>query len=182
MRKQWIVWSQVLAAMLLIVACAQTDAGITAKVKAKFAADDTVKAYQIDVTTNNKVVTLTGNVDSDAAKTQAVALTRNTEGVTDVVDNLAIAAPTTGSAREQIEAQGRAAGQAAGDASITTVLKGKLIADPMVGGLRIDVDTNAGIVTLSGTVKTEAERAEALRLARETAGVKDVIDKLVLRP
>jgi hypothetical protein len=79
------------AAVLLATACAQTDAGITTKVKSKLAADDTVKAYQIDVDTRNKVVTLTGNVDSQAAKEQAVSIARGTEGVADVVDNIIVA-------------------------------------------------------------------------------------------
>lgn len=70
------------------IACSSTDAGITTNVKSKMAADDTVKAYEIDVTTRNGVVTLSGDVDSAAAKQQAVQIARMTEGVTDVVDNL----------------------------------------------------------------------------------------------
>src|SRR5512145_2535641 len=75
----------------LSIACAQTDPGITTKVKSKLAADDTVKAYQIDVDTKDKIVTLSGNVDSQAAKDQAVNLARSTEGVADVVDNITVA-------------------------------------------------------------------------------------------
>lgn len=74
----------------LAVACSSTDAGITTKVKSQFAADDTVKAYEINVTTNRGVVTLEGDVDSAAAKVQAVQLARTTEGVRDVVDQLVI--------------------------------------------------------------------------------------------
>ena len=44
----------------LNIACAETDPGITTAVKAKFAADDVVKAYKIDVDTKDHVVTLTG--------------------------------------------------------------------------------------------------------------------------
>ena len=51
----------VLAAAIMTVACAQTDAGITTNVKTKLAADDTVKAYQVDVDTRNGVVTLSGD-------------------------------------------------------------------------------------------------------------------------
>ena len=65
-----------LAAAVIAVGCAQTDAGITTKVKSKLAADDTVKAYQIDVDTKEKVVTLSGNVDSAAAKDRAAELAR----------------------------------------------------------------------------------------------------------
>ena len=46
------------------VACSETDAGVTTKVKAKFAADDTVKAYQINVDTDRKIVTLKGKAGS----------------------------------------------------------------------------------------------------------------------
>ena len=73
------------------LACSQTDAGVTTKVKSKLAADDTVKAYQIDVDTNDHVVTLSGNVESAAAKEQAVRLARETDGVKDVVVNISVA-------------------------------------------------------------------------------------------
>ena len=46
-----------ISAAVFAVACGQTDAGITTAVKSKMAADDTVKAYQIDVDTSDKVVT-----------------------------------------------------------------------------------------------------------------------------
>ena len=72
------------------VACSQTDSGITTAVKSKMAADDTVKAYKIDVDTHNKVVTLSGEVDSQAQRDQALLLARNTKGVTDVIDQLRV--------------------------------------------------------------------------------------------
>jgi hyperosmotically inducible periplasmic protein len=68
------------------------------------------------------------------------------------------------------------------DASITSAVKTKLLADPQVGGLAIDVDTKDNIVTLTGTVKTAAEKAEAVRLAKTTTGVKSVVDKLTIKP
>jgi hypothetical protein len=80
------------------IACSQTDAGITSAVKSKMAADDTVKAYKVDVDTHNKVVTLTGEVDTEAQRAQAVMIARNTDGVADVVDQLRVnpAAATSG--------------------------------------------------------------------------------------
>ena len=44
----------------------------------------------------------------------------------------------------------------------------------------IDVSTTGTTVTLSGTVRSEAERNRAVALARETAGVTRVIDRLVV--
>ena len=76
------------ALALSTVACSQTDPGITTAVKGKLAADDTVKAYRIDVDTKDRVVTLNGAVDTPAARTRAVQLAKATDGVREVVDQL----------------------------------------------------------------------------------------------
>jgi hyperosmotically inducible periplasmic protein len=78
------------AVLALTVACSQSDAGITTAVKSKLAADDMVKAYKVDVDTQNKVVTLNGEVDTSAQKEHAVIVARNTKGVADVIDNLRV--------------------------------------------------------------------------------------------
>src|ERR1700730_15877196 len=85
------------AGLVMAVACSQTDAGITTAVKTKLAADNIVRAYQIDVDTSNGVVTLTGIVEVPAAKEQAVTIARGTDGVKDVVDRITVnqAAATT---------------------------------------------------------------------------------------
>jgi|SRR5947209_15377846 len=66
------------------------DATLTSKIKAKMVLDDSIKARAIDVTTNGSVVTLTGTVGSQAEHDRAVALARETAGVTKVVDRLVI--------------------------------------------------------------------------------------------
>lgn len=78
------------AGMVVTVACGQTDAGITTNVKSKLAADDTVKAYQVDVDTDNRVVTLSGDVETTAAKERAIMLARETDGVRDVIDQIRV--------------------------------------------------------------------------------------------
>lgn len=67
-----------------------SEAGLTTKIKAKMALDDSVKARAIDVTTNGSTVTLTGTVGSQAERDRAVALARETAGITRVVDSLRI--------------------------------------------------------------------------------------------
>ena len=69
---------------------ALTEGSLTAKIKAKMALDDTVKALDIDVDTNGSIVTLTGAVHSEAERGKAVQLARETEGVTAVNDRLVI--------------------------------------------------------------------------------------------
>ncbi len=149
--------------------------------KSSLAADDTVKAYQINVDTKDRVVTLTGAVPTQAAKETAVQIARSTEGVASVVDNLTIT--MAGADRGLGDATAATAGRigdVANDAMITSTLKTKLLADPDVAALKIDVDTTNGVVTLTGNVKTAAERDEALRITRETEGVKSVIDRLTV--
>jgi osmotically-inducible protein OsmY len=54
--------------------------------------------------------------------------------------------------------------------------------DDLVKARTIDVDTTDSVVTLTGTVESNQERERAVRLARETAGVTRVVDKLQLKP
>ena len=67
---------------------AVNDGALTSKIKAKMALDDTVKAADIDVDTTGGVVTLTGRVSSDAERQRALALARETQGVSQVIDRL----------------------------------------------------------------------------------------------
>ena len=66
------------------------DGALTAKIKAKMALDDRVKAAQIDVDTANAVVTLSGRMASEEERAKAVQLARETDGVTSVVDRLVV--------------------------------------------------------------------------------------------
>ena len=67
------------------------------------------------------------------------------------------------------------------EASITAKIKAKMALDDSVKSRAIDVTTDGATVTLSGTVRSSAEHARALALARETAGVSKVIDRLVIQ-
>ena len=60
-------------------------------------------------------------------------------------------------------------------------MKTKFLGDTKVPGMDINVDTNNHVVTLTGTVKDAAEKAEALRLAKNTTGVHSVVDKLTIK-
>jgi hyperosmotically inducible protein len=200
-------------ALAVTVACSQTDAGITSAVKSKMAADDTVKASDINVDTHNHVVTLNGTVGSNAEKERAVMIARNTNGVNSVVDDLTVgpvatsgaldrdrdadhdrdysesAKQTARDAKEKTETTAHDAkvksqqaaektGEVVTDAAITSAVKTKFLAEPGVPGTSINVDTNNHVVTLTGTVKSKAESAKAVAIARDTKGVKRVVNHL----
>ena len=81
-----------------------------------------------------------------------------------------------------LTACGKSVGETIDDATITTRVKTSLLNDPDVGGLRIDVDTFKGVVTLSGRVKTKDEEAKAVALARKIGGVSEVKSTLQVTP
>jgi hyperosmotically inducible periplasmic protein len=72
-------------------------------------------------------------------------------------------------------------GDAIEDGVITTKIKAALLADPDVKSLHIDVDTRNGQVTLSGTADKAASIERAVRIARDTQGVKAVDNQLVVK-
>jgi hypothetical protein len=82
---------------------------------------------------------------------------------------------------EQVAVAADKAGDALADGQLTAKIKSKMALDDSVKALAIDVDTDDGVVTLSGRVGSDAERQRALSLARETAGVKKVVDRLVVQ-
>jgi hyperosmotically inducible protein len=67
-----------------------SEAALTTKIKAKMALDDSVKARAVGVTTTGTTVTVSGTVRSAAERERAVALARETAGVTQVIDRLQI--------------------------------------------------------------------------------------------
>ena len=190
---------------------AAADAAITSAVKTKLLADTKVGGLKIDVDTNNNIVTLSGKVGTVAERNEALRLARTTSGVKRVVNKLVLdkTVATTGrtdkddrlkveikddtketagkikdATKRGAEKTGNAASQAkdvTADASITAAVKTKLLGDTAVRGLKIDVDTKDNVVTLTGNVRSAAEKAEAIRLAKTTTGVKSVVDKLTIQ-
>ena len=76
---------------------------------------------------------------------------------------------------------GKTAGQTMNDASISAAVQTKLTSDRLSNFPRIDVDTERGIVNLSGVVETEAQRTRADRLARQVDGVIKVNNNLQIQ-
>ncbi len=66
------------------------DATITAKLKAKLLEDQKLKALDIHVTTDNGVVDLTGTVDSSVQKADAERIAKDTDGVKDIKNEIAV--------------------------------------------------------------------------------------------
>jgi len=81
-------------------------------------------------------------------------------------------------AAETTKAAAERTGEVMTEAAITAKIKSKLALDDYVKARTINVDTTGTTVTLTGTVHSEQERERAVRLARETESITQVIDKL----
>jgi len=168
------------------------DGWLTTKIQSKFVGDRDIHATDISVSSHDGVVTLKGRVQNEPMRALAVAIAKNTDGVTQVVDQLSVtvagpvppppvstsapagAVPTTGTAVPDGTVR-------PDDARITSGIQAKYYLDDNIrGGRRIDVDSSNGIVTLRGEVGSEEERANALLLARNTEGVQRVEDHLTV--
>jgi hyperosmotically inducible periplasmic protein len=68
------------------------------------------------------------------------------------------------------------------DATITTQIKSRMLADKDVAGTSISVETLNGTVILSGFAKNSTERSTAEMIARDVNGVKQVRNEIAMRP
>ena len=75
----------------------------------------------------------------------------------------------------------RSMGEVVDDAAIVAKVKSSLLSSSEVEGLDVNVDARNGVVTLSGTADTMAERSSAERIAKSADGVKSVDNKIVIK-
>jgi len=68
------------------------------------------------------------------------------------------------------------------DATITTQIKSRMLADKDVAGTSISVETLKGTVILSGFAKSSMERSTAEKIARDVNGVTMVKNEIAVRP
>lgn len=135
----------------------------------------------------------TGMTSSETAPSTAPTTTSpttdSTTGVTGTTGTDATTASTGSTTPNSIEATAERAGQAAergvetavtatGDASLTAKVKTALITAPDLSAMKINVDTNNGVVTLKGEVKNTAEKVKAEQLASNVTGVTQVVNNL----
>lgn len=77
-------------ALVATAACTQSDADLAKNVQDRLASDPIVKSYHLDVSSEQKVVSIAGTVNTSAAKDQALQIARGTTGVVDVRDHIAV--------------------------------------------------------------------------------------------
>lgn len=134
--------------------------------------------FDIDVDVNDGVVTLRGSVESAVERDLAEELARGVDGVREVKNELRIDPETYTRRSDTASNDGRTFMQTVEDANLTAQVKSQLLWNSEIGGLGIDVDTRGGVVSLSGSVDSEAEAELAEQIARNTNHVRDVENHL----
>lgn len=167
-----------------------TDADIENAIKAKWNADPVLQAanLSVDADVDTNTATISGTVETEAARTKAVELAKSAHKglvLTDKIDvkprELSRSEYTEEAAkneREKAKSMGDRVGDSLDDAWIHTKIDAQMIADPNTPKRKINVDVVNNIVTLRGTVNAAEQKAEAERIARTTEGVKKVINQL----
>ena len=83
-------------------------------------------------------------------------------------------------AGDYVEQKTDQAVQSVDDAAITATIKGKLVADDELKAIDINVDTDGGVVTLTGAAPSAAAVERATTIAKAVDGVSNVNNKLTV--
>ena len=164
---------------------AVADEALSAEVEKRLDADPALRDSKIGVKSANRgVVLLDGDARTLSAHLHALEVARAVPGVKRVASE--IKSPDT-LADDEIWRDAKSdptmpAAAAVKDAWITTASKVRLIANSDTPARDINVDTLGGVVTLFGTVPTEAARRAAEREVRKVDGVKSVENDLQVVP
>ena len=141
-----------------------SDPTITSSVKANLASSKLLSGYDINVKTEDGVVTIGGQLPSDDLRALAEGITRQSAGVKDVKDLIIVGQDTRAGAGnpriQDLETR-------------TTVLQG-LARSPELAGKKLDVSVDNQAVTLTGAVESAQQRMIAEEIARISPGVTSV--------
>ncbi|MFY9556450.1 MAG: BON domain-containing protein [Blastocatellia bacterium] len=146
------------------------DAATTRKVKTALGLSKRLAGFDINVNTNDGVITLSGQVPSEDIKSLAGEIGRDTPGVKEVKNEIAVD-PGAQPSSESVHVE---------DLEIRVAILEALTRSPELAGKKIDVSVENRSVTLSGTVETPTQRNGVEQIARAVDGVSGVTNNLTV--
>jgi len=152
----------------------KSDIWLEAQLVTAYTLNEHLNPFKIDVDVENGIANISGSVDSDIERDLAVEIARGIDGIKEVHENLVV------------EPSGKAEKEKSGfarkveDATLTAKVKYRLILNKNIASYDINVDTEKGVVILSGKVDSPAKRDLAVKLAENTSGVDRVRDNLTV--
>jgi osmotically-inducible protein OsmY len=165
----------------------------------RIANDPVLKADAIKVTVDGSVATLSGMVADEADRVNAEQLAM-VPGITSVDNKLVTrggvgskvkgtagkAAEKTKTGAEKVGEKSKAVGGKVVDKTkdgwISSRIKTKFMGDESLRESNIQVNADNHVVTLSGTVVSDAAHDKAIAIAKDVEGVDSVVDKLAVAP
>jgi len=177
---------------------ARSDTAIKAELKAKLLSDSQLSGWKTKIDVNNGIVTMSGTVATEDVKKKAGMLAETVAGVKEIRNDIAV----EGAARERtamdddVEEAGREAdqkkpemeketkekGAEMSDDALAKKIEAKYMTEAQLKGCDVQVQVKKGAATLTGSVRSEEQRQMAERIARQTEGVKEVKNKLEVKP
>lgn len=156
------------------------DGWIESKLETALILNEHLDALDIDISVDDNVASLGGEVNTDIEKELAENIALGIEGIDSVKNNIKLVPKRTSTAKEPLPRE-RSFAQYVSDVSTTAAIKTELLASKNVEGLKIDVDTYNNVVTLSGKVDTGAQKDLAQAIASKQHDVVNVVNKLDVR-
>lgn len=168
------------AAAPMTAAQAQSDDMLKDRIAYRLETNSVTRKYDVKVKVDKGVAMLSGTVATASQKAEAERLAK-VEGISRVDSTIEVSADVDKTLGERIKGGFSKTGEKISDAWITTKVNWFFVGEDTLKGSHIDVDTKDNVVTLKGTVASAAGRTRAVELAKQTEGVKNVVDQLTVR-
>lgn len=150
----------------------QSDPWIARSIHRRLRVSRGLSTAPITVAVEDAMVTLTGTVPAAAARELAVRVVGEITGGKHVRNNLVVAEPLP---------EGNPAAVTVDDASVTALVVAALRRHAETGGIAFGITATGGLVRITGTAKSEAEKVLVTRVAREVHGVRAVTNELMVK-
>jgi len=157
---------------------AYSDAWLITKVKTTLFFHKNVNAMTTEVLSENGIVTLRGDANSEAQKSLTAEYAKDVEGVKIVKNEMTVLStgikPPTKTIGQKVDAMN----EFIDDASITALVKTALLYHRSTSSLKITVETKEGVVSLKGKADNEAQKDLITKLVADINGVKNVVNNM----
>ncbi len=151
----------------------RSDAWINGRVKSVLLFHRGVSGLNTDISVKDGVVTLSGEADNSAQKQLASEYAKDVDGVVDVNNKMEVLKTPKKDGRDTI-------GENIDDASITSQVKMSLLFHRSTSALKTQVNTEDGVVTLSGMARNLSEKELVTKLVNDINGVTKVNNRMTI--
>lgn len=156
-----------------------SDSVLKDRIEYRLETNPIVDTYDLKVKVDAGSAWLTGTVATAAQKAEAARLAK-IDGISKVQNDIVVDKDVDRSLADRAKAGMTKTGEAITDGWITTKVKWFFVGEDLLKGSDINVDTNNHVVTLKGTVTSNAGRDRAIALAKRTSSVERVVDQLTV--